>query len=401
MKKNNRARFGAFLTAIFMMFSASGCRPADPEKSNKKDETKDNGNIVLPWEKDETEAPETNAQVIETEGPAVETDPPQTELPQTEPIGDRPAPVLYSQSGEYYDYGGGIIRVDNMAFEEYGYEEPAAVMYSGLINSVAKQLSGRTSVYCMALPTAIGIVLPDDIQKIFPRYTNQGEAINKLYAKMSDDVITVDCYSNLIQHRGEYLYFRTDFHWNGPAAYYAYEAFCEMKGVKPYTLSEREKVEFEGFLGALYRNSCGEDPILGNTPDTVIAYKPYSRTASMELTDRQGNTMAWSIIADVSSWGSASKYSTFAGGDSPLAVFTNPEVKDGSVCVIVKESYGNALLPYLVDHYSTVYEIDYRYWDGNIVDFVNEKKADDLIFANNMSMLRSVYLIGMLEEIIK
>ena len=121
----------------------------------------------------------------------------------------------------------------------------------------------------------------------------------------------------------------------------------------------------------------------------------------MELTDRQGNTMSWSIIADVSSWGSASKYSTFAGGDSPFAVFTNPEVKDGSVCVIVKESYGNALLPYLVDHYSTVYEIDYRYWDGNIVDFVNEKKADDLIFANNMSMLRSVYLIGMLEEIIK
>ena len=39
MKKNNRARFGAFLTAIFMMFSASGCRPADPEKHNKKDET--------------------------------------------------------------------------------------------------------------------------------------------------------------------------------------------------------------------------------------------------------------------------------------------------------------------------------------------------------------------------
>lgn len=394
-KKNNRARFGAFLTAVFMMFSASGCRPADPEKHNKKDETKDSGNIVFPFEKDETDAPETSAPIIETDAPVIETDP-----PETEPIPEE-IPVLTSESGEYYDYGGGIIRVDNMAFEEYGYEEPAAVMYSGLINSVAKDLSGRTSVYCMALPTAIGIVLPDDIKQIFPRYTNQGEAINKLYGKMSDDVITVDIYSNMIKHRDEYLYFRTDFHWNGPAAYYAYEAFCQEKGVRPYTLSEREKVEFEGFLGALYRNSCGEDPILGDTPDTVIAYKPHSRTASMEITDRQGNTMPWSIIADVSSWGAASKYSTFAGGDSPFAVFTNPEVKDGSVCVIVKESYGNALLPYLVDHYSTVYEIDYRYWEGNIVDFVTEKRADDLIFANNMSMLRSVYLIGMLAEIIE
>ncbi|MBE6625877.1 MAG: hypothetical protein E7628_01670 [Ruminococcaceae bacterium] len=396
MKKNNRTRFGAFLTAILMLFSVSGCRPADPKNPPKSDETKDSGSVVLPWQKDETDKPETASPIIETDPPEVETLP-----PETEPVVEAKPPVLTSESGEYYDYGNGIIRVDNMAFEEYGYEEPAAVKYSSFINRVAEELSGRTSVYCMALPSAIGVVLPDDIREIFPRYTDQGAAIDKIYAKMSDDVITVDCHSNLMLHRDEYLYFRTDFHWNGPAAYYAYEAFCEMKGVKPYTLDEREKVEFDNFLGALYRNSCGEDPTLGETPDTVIAYKPYSRTASLEITDRQGNTMPWSIIADVSSWSSATKYSTFAGGDSPFAVFKNPEVKDGSVCVIVKESYGNALLPYLVDHYSTIYEIDYRYWEGNLLDFVKEKQADDLIFANNMSMLRSVYLIGILEEIVK
>ncbi|MBP3377648.1 MAG: hypothetical protein J6L96_02765 [Clostridia bacterium] len=395
MMKNKVLRCLSLTMAALMIIPLVGCRPADPDGPDKNDETKETGGVVFPW-KDETDAPETDPPIIETDPPATETTPPETEPPE-----DESYPALKSESGEYYDYGNGIIRVDSMAFEEYGFEEPAAEKYSAIINYVAEKLKDRTTVYCMALPTAIGIVLPDDIAAIFPRYTDQSAAAQRLYDKMSDDVVTVNCHHNLLKHRDEYLYFRTDFHWNGPAAYYAYEAFCSEKGVKPYTLDQREKVEFDGFLGALYRNNCGEDPILSEAPDTVIAYKPYSKTATMQYTDRQGNTYNWSIIADVSSWGAGSKYSTFAGGDSPFAVFTNPEVKDGSVCIIVKESYGNALLPYLVDHYSTVYEIDYRYWEGNLIEFAEEHKADDLIFANNMSMLRSVYLIGMLEEIIK
>lgn len=309
-------------------------------------------------------------------------------------------PTLTSKTGTYHDYGNGIIRVDNQAFEEYGYVDSAAGYYASLINSAAEALYGDTQVYCMALPTAIGIVLPDDIAAIFPRFDDQGDATRKLFSKMSDAVNTVNCYESIMPHRDEYLYFRTDFHWNGPAAYYAYEAFCRTKGITPYTLRERSEVQFSGFLGALYNNSCGQDPILAEEPDTVLAYRPYSRTASMKYTDWSGVVRDWSIIYDVSSWSPSSKYSTFAGGDSPFAEFYNPEVTDGSVCVIVKESYGNALLPYLVDHYSVIYEIDYRYWDGDLIEFVRDHGADDLIFANNMSMIRSDYLIGMLDEII-
>ena len=119
----------------------------------------------------------------------------------------------------------------------------------------------------------------------------------------------------------------------------------------------------------------------------------------MRYTDKKGNTYNWNIISDVTNWKASTKYSTFAGADNPIAVFTNPDVTDGSVCVIVKESYGNALLPYLVDHYSTIYEIDYRYWTGSLVDFAREKDADDLIFANNLSMIRSNLLIGKLAGI--
>lgn len=309
-------------------------------------------------------------------------------------------PVLKSQSGTYYDYGSFVIRVDNSAFELYSYSDSRASDYAALVNKTADALANKVTVYDLAIPTAIGIVLPDDIAETLPEYTDQGEAIKKLFSKMSDNVVTVNCFDNMMQHRDEYLYFRTDHHWNGRGAYYAYESFCDVKGIDAIPLDARREKQFGGFLGALYWSRCKEDPVLGKEPDTVFAYCPKYEGAHMKFTDNKGNTYNWNIITDVSDWKASAKYSTFAGADNPFAVFTNPDVTDGSVCVVVKESFGNALLPYLVDHYSTIYEIDYRYWNGNLIDFALEKGADDLVFANNLSMIGSNLLIGKLAGII-
>ena len=81
-----------------------------------------------------------------------------------------------------------------------------------------------------------------------------------------------------------------------------------------------------------------------------------------------------------------------------MAIFQNPEVTDGSVCIVVKESFGNALLPYLVDHYSTIYEIDYRHWQGNLMEYAEEVGATDLIFANNIMMISTSVLVGKLAD---
>ncbi len=310
-------------------------------------------------------------------------------------------PQLTSQSGEYHDYGTGVIRVDNKAYEQYTFVESSTQPYVDIINSVAEKLKGDAKVYDIAIPTAVGIILPDDIAKKLPGNSDQNDAINRIFSKMSDDVVKVNPYDNLMKHRDEYLYFHTDYHWNGRGAYYAYEAFCQAKGITPYKLDERKEQKFENFLGVLYNKNSGGDEILKNNPDTVEAFNPHSPNAKMRYTDQKGKTYDWSIIMDVSDWDNSSKYSTFAAGDNPIAVFENPDVTDGSVAVVVKESYGNALLPYLVDHYSTIYEIDYRYWTGSLVDFVREKGASDLIFANNLHMIGSSFLIGKLANVAK
>ena len=58
------------------------------------------------------------------------------------------------------------------------------------------------------------------------------------------------------------------------------------------------------------------------------------------------------------------------------------------------------MMAYYVDHYSTVYEIDYRYWEGDLINFARMVGADDIIFANNIGMVRTSYLIGLMDRII-
>ena len=47
----------------------------------------------------------------------------------------------------------------------------------------------------------------------------------------------------------------------------------------------------------------------------------------------------------------------FLGGDHP-GVTIECDVPDGKTCLVLKESYGNAFIPFLTSHYSKIYVID-------------------------------------------
>lgn len=323
-----------------------------------------------------------------------------TQTPTTAPEPTHDYPELKSKNGTFSTYSSGAIRVDNAAFSVCGtLSDSVTSKYAALVSEVADSLNGKTKVYSLIIPTSYGVTLPDDIKTQIANYADQGENIAKVFSKMSENVTPVYCYDDLMTHRDEYLYFRTDHHWNGKGAYYAYEAFCRTKGIEPFTLEKREKKEFDGFLGTMYQNNGKDENLLPS--DTVEAFLPVSANAAMKFTNTDGTTYDWPIVKDVSEWSSGAKYNTFAGSDNPITEFTNPDVADGSVLIVVKESFGNALLPYLVDHYSKIYEIDYRYWKGNLVSFAEEVGADDLLFANNIMMTSTSLLVGNLSKIIK
>ena len=290
---------------------------------------------------------------------------------------------------------GGVYVVGSAGYEMYNYVGSLAEKYQSTVNAVADSLSGVSQVYAMAIPLSSGITLPDELFSDIPG-NDQAQAEKDILAGMGQNVKTIPLHDVMMSHRTEYIYFRTDHHWTALGAYYAYVQFCTAKGITPHNLSDYEVSQFPGFLGSFY-NDGGKPDAMKNDPDTVNAYHPVSATASMKYGDNENSTLTGGqVIFDESTASASLKYGTFIMGDNPFTVIENPEVSNGESCIVVKESFGNAFVPFLVDHYQTVYVVDYRYYSGSITQLARDKGVKDVLFVNNLSAIRGSYQMGKL-----
>lgn len=155
----------------------------------------------------------------------------------------------------------------------------------------------------------------------------------------------MNAYDELLKHRNEYIYFYTDHHWTGLGAYYAYRAFAESAGIRPLELSGMARVKKEKmFLGSLYNYT--KDQALTKNPDYVEYYKIQQKTRAMIYSDSSSRGKEGVLYAEF-----ANNYGMFLGGDFAL-VHIRIENKNGKNILLIKDSFGNALAPYLAAHYS-------------------------------------------------
>lgn len=297
---------------------------------------------------------------------------------------------------------GALLIKGDTAFEYYNFNKSAADKYAYAVNRAAALLAGKAQVYDIIVPTSMGITAPDDIVAGI-NTSNQKDAINYMYSLMAPEVKKIPIYDELKARRNEYIYFRTDHHWTALGAYYAYCEFAEAKGIAPKGLDTFVKYEFPGFLGTFY-SSSGKMPQLAANPDTVYAYQP-PETNTLSILSSSAVWYSSSIISDMTAAGSGSKYIAFIRGDNPLCAMTNPYITDGSSCVVIKESFGNAFVPYLVSHYQTVYVVDYRHFSAvdarGLVQFCQDAGAQDVIFINNISATRNPALVNSIDALVR
>lgn len=322
---------------------------------------------------------------VETE-PASAAPPAAIVLPTDDPSYSLPPISGQKLNGVYID--------GDTGYGMYFFNQEAATTYINLINRTAQTFADTANIYMLLVPNSEAYYLTDEQRvQIDPEWKNEKAAIDYYTASFDSNVKNVDVYGALAEHTGEYIYFRTDHHWTGLGAYYAYAAWAQVKGVTPHSLEEYERVEYPGFTGSYYSDT--QCAAMEANPDTVIAYKPltYNR---MTFTDTEGTTLDWPIINDVSGYRSTQKYSCFAAGDNPFSYIENPNVTNGEACILVKESYADAFIPYLTDHYQFIYWFDYRNYNGSITDYIKTVTQTpginntDIIFVNGVDPISSV-----------
>ena len=288
-----------------------------------------------------------------------------------------------------------ITIVGNTGYSYWYFNQSVADKYAKTVNKTAQKLAGKSKVYTMLVPTSMDITMSDALRAKM-NSGDQKKGMEYIFSSLSSDVAAVDIYKPLRLHRDEYLYYRTDHHWTALGAYYAYEEFAAVKGVKPIALSKFEKKSFGEFLGSYYTNS--NSSALKKDPDELIAYMPPYKT-TLRYTTPDGTVVDWFLVNDVSSYPVSQKYSAFAGADNPYTVIENKSREKGKTCVIIKESFGNAVIPYIVNNYKKVYVVDYRYYKQGFVSLAKKVKASDVIFINNMSAVCTESLVNRMDAI--
>ncbi|SDB52615.1 DHHW protein [Ruminococcaceae bacterium FB2012] len=258
--------------------------------------------------------------------------------------------------------------------------------YAEVLNSYKEMVGPDVNVYNMSIPLASQFYMPPDFADV---YADQADGIKNIGSALKD-VKNVDLIDTMKAHLNEYIYSRTDHHWQPLGAYYAAGKFCEEAGVDFVSdLSKYEKCVKEGFCGTMYSFTYVQE--LMDHPDTFTYYKPqndYTVTYYDEaFTSGTEGDLFFDWVEGVGC------YSVFMGGDMKITEIKT-DVDNGRCVVLIKDSYGNALVPFLVGSFSKIYVVDFRYAEITMKELFEKVGATDILFGMSIS---SGYTPGQIE----
>lgn len=147
---------------------------------------------------------------------------------------------------------------------------------------------------------------------------------------------------------GEDVYFKTDHHWTARGAYYAYTELMKRFSMEDQTLPESaftKQTVSENFYGTAW--SAGGMKFV---PSDKIAVWLHGNEESFLVTEdgKEGSLYRWSYLSQ------KDQYSIFPCGTHDMVTVIQKTERDRPVLLMVKDSFANALAPFLAQHFDLV-----------------------------------------------
>ena len=317
---------------------------------------------------------EAQSAVVQQTTAVIPTEPPKTTVSALD--FETPNPKDDNSDG-YLDNG--IFIWNDCGYELFYGTDESAKNYADAVNRYAKDLGSDIKTYVMVVPTHAEMSLPKRFSES-GQITNvpQKDNIKTVYENLDKEITPINCYNELVRHSEEYIYFNTDHHWTGLGAYYGYKAYAEAEGLPVLDLADCQKNSIEGFLGSIAQDVQAE-----LSPDRVDYWEfPYN-TSNDIYYEPDGEPTRLNVYYEGAAPGSLT-YGVFIWGDQPLEVLHSDKNDKGEKIAVVKESYGNALVPYLTNNYQEVHVIDFRYWQGKLKDYCRQNGIKKVLFINGI-----------------
>lgn len=244
------------------------------------------------------------------------------------------------------------------------------------INSFALS-NPHMNKYFMLVPNSIKI-----LENKLPSYAPNADQllyIDKIKRGLSKDIKFIDVYDTLSSKKDEYIFYKTDHHWTSKGTYYAYEKIGTYMGFTPHNNNYfNVKKVTDSFYGSLYSKSGFRHL----TPDDIEIYLPQENAVqSVYYSDTNKKLNS---IYSMDNLNKKDKYTIFFDGNHPL-VKINTTVKNNKKLLVIKDSYANCFVPFLIGHYSEIYMVDLRYYSEDINTLIKANNINDSLILYNVN----------------
>ena len=191
---------------------------------------------------------------------------------------------------------------------------------------------------------------------------------------------------------GDYVYFRTDHHWTARGAYLAAESMLKSEGFQTVPLKDYSEKTIEGFLGSIYLHN--RNAKLNDLADQIEVFYPLLPAKSYRVSNAyKKNELP--VIDETKT-----NYLVFLGGTSGPYRVLEGGYHTGRNMLMVCDSFGNSIAPFLMPYYDDVYMVDFRedYYtrqdaaDG-VKEYIRRLKINDIyIVLCDTNGIGSMYL---------
>ena len=185
------------------------------------------------------------------------------------------------------------------------------------------------------------------------------------------------------------LYYHTDHHWTTHGAYIGYQAYCQAAGLNPMPEKDfQQTVVTKDFHGTIY-SKLHDSTVPG---DSITLYENPADQLTVNYPDTGEVT---DTLYNRDYLAQKDKYSMFLNNLHPLVEITNTAADSDRQLVLIKDSYANSMVPFLVHHYEKIYVLDTRYYRFGPSSFINEHpEVTDVLLLYNMNTIDTDLGIG-------
>lgn len=229
--------------------------------------------------------------------------------------------------------------------------------------------------YVMLVPTAAALH-----KDKLPKYAMVGDEeayLGKVRRLLHSNIHYVDVFPALYAERDQPIFYKTDHHWTTQGAYVAYLELCKQMGLTPLNKEEFNirQVTSE-FYGSLYSKSGFRHL----QPDSIELYLPKDPEKYAITYIDEGQTT--DSLYEIELLQGKDKYAVFLNGNHALIQIKTAH-PNGKKLLVVKDSYANSFIPFLLKHFSEIDVVNLRYYEEDLASFVNEHDIDDMLLLYN------------------